>query len=92
MLAETVQTTILKIVQQTAKPPLDSSRFFHGGDFLNSENKLDPRPTIVLTRLPYRQGVGNVEDPFTWVDKRGPSCSKRIASRVCAARTLNEVR
>ena len=32
LLAETVQTPILKIVQQTAKTPtLDSSRFFHGG-------------------------------------------------------------
>ena len=42
LLAETVQTPILKIAHQTATP-LDSSRVFHGGRFLYSENKLDFR-------------------------------------------------
>ena len=38
LLAEIVQTQILKIVQQTAKPPLDSSRVFHGGRFRRLRN------------------------------------------------------
>ena len=44
LLAETVQTPILKIAQQTAKTlPLIQAGFSVGGDFLNSENKLDFR-------------------------------------------------
>ena len=44
LLAETVQTQFLKILQQTAKPPpLIQAGFSMGGDFLNSENKLDFR-------------------------------------------------
>ena len=43
LLAETVQTPILKIAQQTATPPLIQAGFSMKGDFLNSENKLDWR-------------------------------------------------